>query len=115
MSRVEEYKRRLEEYEKREREELRNIRIDDLLSSDLREAVIPGIGVVRYGVLTVGDWLKLSGIEDRNELTVAVIACMLSKADPSVTVEKVKSLPLAVFNAIAEALSRDVSNFRIAT
>jgi hypothetical protein len=113
--RVGEYRRKLEEHERREGEELRRIRLDDLLSTGLREAIIPELGAIQYGLLTVEDWLKLSRIEDRSELTVAVVAMMLSKADPSVTVEKVKALPLAVFNALAETLSKDIVNFRIET
>ncbi|MCD6443644.1 hypothetical protein J7L70_01415 [Candidatus Bathyarchaeota archaeon] len=106
--------RKLDAYIEQRRRELKHLRIDDLLSTDqVREVEVPGLGIIRYGRLTVEDALAVSRIEDETEQAVETVARMLRKADPQVTVDKVKMLPADVFTRLASALMKELTgNFR---
>ena len=106
--------RKLDAYIEQRRRELKHLRIDDLLSTDqVREVEVPGLGIIRYGRLTVEDALAVSRIEDETEQAVETVARMLRKADPQVTVDKVKMLPADVFARLASALMKELTgNFR---
>lgn len=98
--------------EAQERQEKKVVRVDDILSLDtLREIWIEGLGFIRYGRLTVEDMIAISRIEDDFEKSLETVTRMLRKADPEVTVEKVKKLPIDVFNKLVEAITRDPSFF----
>jgi len=113
--RVEEYKRKLEEHERREEARLSAIRITDLLSSSqqLKEVAVEGIGLIKYGRLTVEDVLAVNSIKNDVERSIETVTRMLQKADPSITAEDIKKLPADVFAKIVNALAREITgNFR---
>ena len=112
---VEEYKRKLEEHERKVEERLSAIRIDDLLSSStqIKTALVDGIGEIRYGRLTVEDILAINSIKDPTERSIEAITRMLRKADPAVTAEKIKALPADIFAKIVSALAKEITqNFQ---
>ena len=108
MSKVEEYKRKLEEYEKKIEEEAKLFNIDEFLadSEALKEKYVEGLGIIKYKRLNFGEMASLSEKygNDRVEFSCQVVAKMLSKADPNVTVEKFKMLPPDVAVKIINAL-----------
>jgi len=58
---------------------------------------IPELGfAIRYRKLTVKDYAEINKIKDDNERMFEMLYRMLHKADPSVTMEKVKELPIEV-------------------
>jgi len=113
--RVEKYKRKLEEHERKVEERLSAIRIDDLLSSSQQLKTVPveGLGVIEYGRLTVEDILAINSIKDPTERSIEAITRMLRKADSEVTAEKIKMLPADLFAKIVSALAKEITqNFR---
>ena len=113
--RVEKYKRKLESHERRIEEWLSAISIDDLLSNStqIKEVSVEGIGLIRYGRLTVEDVIAVNSIKDEVERSIEVITRMLRKADPEVTKEKIKALSADVFAKIIKALAKEITrNFR---
>jgi hypothetical protein len=107
VSKVEEYAKKLAEFEKKAEEEAKLFNINDFLNIIL-EKHIDGLGIVRYGHLSFGDIIELNNIPDDLERGVTAIALMLSKADNTITVEKVKALPTYVVKKLSDALAEDI-------
>ena len=113
--RVEEFKRKLEEHERRVEERLSAICIDDLLSSSTQIKTVPveGLGAIKYGRLTVEDILAINNIKDQTERSIEAVTRMLRKADPDITAEKIKMLPADIFAKIVSALAKEITqNFQ---
>lgn len=114
MEKVEEYKRKLEKYEKKAREEAKLFSIREFLREEIREKYVEGLGLVRFGHLTVEDLIKLNSEEFRDDFErgLMAVALMLRKADPEVTFERVKNLPIGVavklLNALGEEINREL-------
>lgn len=112
MGKAEEYKRKLQEFEKKVEEEAKYFNIDDFLNV-VHEKYVEGIGVIRYRIPSLIELYELTE-KHRNDtikLTTAIITAMLSKADASITFEKVASLPMDIFLKISRALTEEIKNF----
>jgi hypothetical protein len=107
VSKAEEYAKKLAEFEKKTEEEAKLFNINNFLNITL-EKHVDGLGIVRYGHLSFGDIVKLNSISDDLERGVTAIALMLSKADNTITVEKVKALPAFIFKKLSDALAEDI-------
>ena len=93
---VERGKRVLEELERKEREQAKLFRIDEVLAdaSKIREEYIPELGYrVQYGLITLEDLEEIDRQKTVRDKTYCILAKMLQKADPNVTIEKIKKLP----------------------
>jgi len=89
-------KRILEELERKEQKQARLFRIDDVLAdaSKIHEEYIPELGYkIQYGLITLGDLEEIDRQKTLRDKTYCILAKMLQKADPNVTVEKIKKLP----------------------
>lgn len=112
MGKVEEYKEKFQEFEKKAEEEAKLFDIDELLkdADTVLEKYVEGIGVIRYKRLSfieASELIKSYG-EDREKFALATVARMLSKADPRVTVDKLGRLPTSVVVKIMNALAEEV-------
>ena len=93
---VERGKQILEELERKEQEQAKLFRIDEVLAdaSKIREEYIPELGFkVQYGLITLEDLEEIDRQKTMRDKTYCILAKMLQKADPNVTVEKIKKLP----------------------
>ena len=105
---VERGKRVLEELERKEREQAKLFRIDEVLAdaSKIREEYIPELGYrVQYGLITLEDLEEISRQKTVRDKTYCILAKMLQKADPNVTIEKVKKLPFEQATLILNRLA----------
>lgn len=102
-SKVEHYKRQLDKHEAKQKRVAKLFNVDEVLagSEDLREIYVPEIDMtVKYGVLTIGDLTDIVKAETDEEKAIRMLWKMLHKADKTVTLEKVKALPLQTATAI---------------
>ena len=86
-----------EKAKKQEAEQVQAFKIDDFLVSDeIQEIVIEGLGMVRYKMLSaadVHDLMQSRGEKESNyELSVRGLHIMLSKVDPTIPLEKIRRL-----------------------
>jgi hypothetical protein len=115
LSKVEEYAKKLQEFEKKAEEEAKLFNIDDfLLDVDKTlEKKVEGVGVIRYKRLSFMEVIELSQKygNDQMKFSTALVVKMLSKADPKVTLEKFEMLPTSIavkiMNALADELKTD--------
>jgi len=109
LSKVEEYKRKLEQHEAKQAEKAKLFDPKDLLrnAGEIREVVHPELGVVRYGVLTVGDLLEINKAESNEKRSLLMLWKMLQKATPDLTAEEVERLPMDVAAALLTALTKE--------
>ena len=79
--------------------------IDDFIkgADELLEAKVKGVGTVKFKRLTVEDMLKIRELPQA-EQGLNLMFVMLNKADPSITYEKVKALPIKIYNKIFDAV-----------
>lgn len=103
---VEEYKRKLELYEQKKAEDAKIISIDDILNAGIKQVYIPELGgYIRYGPLTIGDLEDLGKAKSDDERATLILYKMLRKADDSITLEKVKQLPVNIATRILNEIS----------
>jgi hypothetical protein len=115
VSKVEEYAKKLQEFEKKAEEEAKLFNIDEFLADadKVIEKYVEGVGVIRYKRLSFMEVVELSQKykDDQMRFSTALVAKMLSKADPRVTLEKFEKLPTSIavkiMNALAEELKTD--------
>lgn len=115
MSKVEEYAKKLQEFEKKAEEEAKLFNIDEFLADADKtiEKYVEGVGIIRYKRLSFMEVVELSQKykDDQMRFSTALVAKMLSKADPKVTLEKFEKLPTSIavkiMNALAEELKTD--------
>ena len=115
MSKVEEYAKKLQEFEKKAEEEAKLFNIDEFLADVDKtiEKYVEGVGIIRYKRLSFMEVVELSQKykDDQMKFSTALVAKMLSKADPKVTLEKFEKLPTSIavkiMNALAEELKTD--------
>jgi hypothetical protein len=115
VSKVEEYAKKLAEFEKKTEEEAKLFNIDDFLADIDKtiEKYVEGVGVIRYKRLSFMEVVELSQKykDDQMRFSMALVVKMLSKADPKVTLEKFEMLPTSIavkiMNALAEELKMD--------
>lgn len=109
--RIEEYRRRLEEYEKKQNKLSQSIDLKDLAKKtrELKSVYIEGLGELKYGALTFMDLVEVSKYQADEERAIAIIYHMLKKAYPDLALEDVRNLPFDVSSKIMIALSRDLS------
>ena len=103
MSKIEKYKRKLEENEAKKREKAKLFSIDEILadSAKIYEAYVPELNaIVKYGKITIGDLEEIAKGKTDEEKAIRILWKMLQKADRDITLEKVKQLPLEVAAAI---------------
>lgn len=106
---LEEYVKKLEAYEEKREEKAKAFNPKELVksSSELREVEVEGVGVVRYGVLTLADMIELD--RDKNattlERSLKMLWLMLCKAYPELTLEDVKNFPLDKASKILAAIT----------
>jgi hypothetical protein len=107
---VEEYARKLEEYEQKKAEKAAKLDVKALVQSsrEIRRVEVEGLGVVEYGVLTLADSLELAKCKTPEERGVMTLWLMLQKADKDLTLDEVKALPLDVAAKLMTALTRDM-------
>jgi len=109
------YKEKLEEFKKQVAEELKEFKIDEILTKTILEKEVEGLGVVRYGKLTIADLIDIQKYENDLERGLRTVYLMLKKANPDLTFEQVKQLPidiaLKLITALGEELSRQTGFF----
>ena len=78
--------------------------IDDFLvdPDKIEEKAIPNIGVVRFKRLTADEIREFANIPDSFEVGMRMLTKMLSKADPSITYEKIKQMDVIVTSRILQ-------------
>ncbi|RLI53822.1 MAG: hypothetical protein DRP09_14770 [Candidatus Thorarchaeota archaeon] len=104
---IEKFRRKLKEFEEKKREQAKIFKIDEVLadSNKTYEVYVPEIdAVVKYKKLTIGDLEDIKGKTDE-EIAIRLLWKMLNKADPEITLEKVKQLPIEVATAILQKIS----------
>jgi hypothetical protein len=115
VSKVEEYAKKLQEFEKKAEEEAKLFNIDDFLA-DIDKTIeknVEGVGIIRYKRLSFMEVVELSQKygNDQMKFSTALVVKMLSKADPKVTLEKFEMLPTSIavkiMNALADELKTD--------
>lgn len=115
MSKVEEYAEKLKKFEEKAEEEARLFDINEFLkdAETVLEKNVKGVGIVRYKRLSFIESMDLMQKygNDKERFALALVATMLSKADPSVTIEKFGKLPtnivVKIMNALAEEIRMD--------
>ena len=106
---VEEYKRKLEKYEKQKEEEAKAFSIDEVLADSARiyRVYVPELKCeVAYGPITMGDLAEVNRAKTNEERAIRVLWLMLSKADRKVTLQKVEKLPLQTATAILKQIMK---------
>jgi len=91
------------ERRKQEEEQAAVISLDDLLNhyDQIFTVYVPEIGFsIRYKKLTVKDFAEVAKEEDSNRRAVLMLYKMWSKADSSVTLDKLEKLPFDVVTVI---------------
>lgn len=108
---IEKFRRKLKEFEEKRREQAKIFKIDEVLadSNKTYEVYVPEINaVVKYKKLTIGDLADIKGDLTNEEIAIRLLWKMLNKANPEITLEQVKQLPieiaLAIFQKIAAPL-----------
>jgi len=83
--------------------------VDEILANEkIREVYVPEIDCyVRFGPMDYTDFVKVSRAQDLEKAAV-MLYCMLHKADPTVTLEKVKKLPVHVVAAILAKINQEL-------
>jgi len=111
MGKVEEFKRKLEEYEEQQKRVARLFDVKEVLAkaSEIREVYVPELDrAVRYGALTLSDLAEVEKAQTDMEKGIRILWLMLRKADPELKLEDVQKLPVdvatALFNAVAGPL-----------
>jgi len=114
MSKAEEFKRKLEEYEREKAEKSKVFDVREVVRSsrEVRTLNDPELGEIRYGVLTVSDLLELSKVRDDAVRGLRMLHLMLKKADPELRFEDVKSLPMDVAARLMNALMEKENFFQ---
>ena len=110
---IEKFRRKLKEFEEKKREQAKIFKIDEVLASSNKtyEVYVPEINaVVKYKKLTIGDLADIKGETDE-EVAIRLLWKMLNKADPEITLEKVKQLPIEVATAILQKISAPLFSF----
>jgi len=107
---VEEYAKKLEQYEQEKAAKAAKFDVKALIQSsrEIRRVEVEGLGVVEYGVLTLADSIELGKCGTPEERGVMTLWLMLRKANKDLTLEDVKALPLEVAAKLMTALSRDM-------
>jgi len=105
---VEEYKKKLEAYEKKQLETAKTFDIDEALQGNkILYAFVPELDCqVRYKRLTMKDLADINKAKTDEERATLMLYKMLSKADKNVTLEKVQELPIETATAILNAITR---------
>jgi translation elongation factor EF-Tu-like GTPase len=107
---VEEYAKKLEKYEEEKRAKAAKFNVKAVVedAKKIREVEVEGFGTVEYGVLTLEDSLELAKCKTAEERSVMTLWLMLRKADPTLTLEDVKAIPLTAAAKILAAISGNV-------
>ena len=107
---LEEMAKKLEKFEREMTEKAKAFNPKELVKSskEIRQMEIEGVGVVRYGVLTLADMLELNKAESNEERSFKILWLMLRKAYPELTLEDVKAFPMDVAAKILTALTVDL-------
>jgi len=107
---VEEYAKKLEEYEREKAEKAAKFDVKALAqgSREIRRVEVEGLGVVEYGVLTLADSLELAKCKTPEERGIMTLWLMLHKANKDLTLEDVKAFPLDVAAKLMTALTKDM-------
>lgn len=111
------FKKKLEEHDEKQAENAKLFNIDEVLG-EIQSAEVPGVGVVEFGHLTLEDLKsKLFRKAKSNiEKAQAVLYLMLSKADSSITMEKVEKIPVHtasdIISVIAAPLLQNLENLK---
>jgi len=105
LSKVEEYKRKLEQYEAEQTEKAKVFDPKEILRSakEPRSIIDEVLGEVKFGVLTLGELLELNKV-DEQEKSVVMLWMMLKKAHPDLAIEDVKALPIDVSTRLFQIL-----------
>jgi hypothetical protein len=108
---VEEYAKKLKQHEQEKAEKAAKFDIKALIQSSkqIRSVEVEGLGVVEYGVLTQSDVFELAKYKTTEEKSIATIWLMLRKANPELTFEDIKNLPIDVTAKIMAALTEDMN------
>jgi len=91
--------------------ELTTFDIHKLADIDVQEKEIGGLGIVRFGRLTMKDLADVKRIDDEIEQSYVLLHRMLVKANPGLTVEEIGKWEPSVFAQIFQAVV-NISDFR---
>lgn len=108
--RIEEIRKKVDEYIQKQSESAQLISIKELLrkSRELKTIYIDGIGAIQYGSLTLPELSEVAKCQTNEEKTIMMLYFMLRKAEPSLTIDEVKELPFDVVTKILNALSKEM-------
>ncbi len=67
----------------------------------------PELGEIEFGELVYDDLIHIEGIENVNERGMKLVYIMRHKADPNVTEDDIRKLPLTVSSRLAEILAKE--------
>lgn len=112
MSKVEEYKHKLEAYEQKKEQIVKTFNIDEVLEGNkILTVKVPELDrIVKYKRLTMNDLAEINKAESDEERATLILWKMLSKADKNVTLEKVQQLPIETATAILNAITRPLAS-----
>ncbi|RLC74258.1 MAG: hypothetical protein DRI61_16980 [Chloroflexi bacterium] len=108
MGKVEEFKRKLEKYEEQQKRVAKLFDVKEVLqkSGGIREKYVPKLDmVVRYGPLTIDDLPEIRKGATDEEKALRALWIALRKADPTVTLEDLRKLPLEVLTPLLDLIS----------
>jgi hypothetical protein len=97
MGNVEEYKKALEEYEKKQQKKAKLFNPKALVAKarEIQTIEDPEHGTIKYGILTMQDLLEInSTCKTNEERSVQILYRMLKKAYPDFTLEEVRDMPM---------------------
>jgi hypothetical protein len=103
MSKVEEYKKKLEDWEQKQAKKVGKKFNPKQLLEDAREfkrVKHPELGEVVISVLTVTDYTELGKIEDNKERAVQMVWRSLKAGCPELTVDMVREFPMDATNEL---------------
>ena len=108
MSKVEEYKHKLEAYEQKKEQIAKTFNIDEVLEGNkILTVKVPELNcIVKYKRLTMKDLAEINKAKTDEERATLILWKMLSKADKNITLEKVQQLPIETATAILNAITR---------
>ena len=106
---VEEYAKKLEQYEQEKAAKAAKFDIKALIQSsrEIRKVEVEGLGIVEYGVLTLADSIELGKCKTPEERGLMTLYLMLRKADKDITLEDVKALPLDIAAKLMATIARE--------
>ena len=82
----------------------KNFKPSEQAKQEIKEIEIPGLGVIKYGTLTVEDFQDILNAKNEFEAATLMLHHMLRKADPTISLEEIKKMPIWTFMCLSKHL-----------